>query len=256
MRLALQLLKEFWIPLVVSVIWASIGLVWTTTPAWVVAVKDGAACFFLVSWATGQYFRVKKQTHVDSRLSEIVTRLTGVVEKIEIASDKTVAAMTGGTSYCIADFHNMAIGSTKGLLSITHRGNYPLYDVQIKIVDIDELQRLVAEDSKIGLTSATQIFNLGTVGGGLDHMRWVNLQLGEASPRSYNIFFSARNGSWTQQLRIVKLEDRWVTASRVHPPGQEPFDFAYDDFPRNPDGTLVWDLDKHSTDSEGFNLVA
>jgi hypothetical protein len=127
MKLAFQLLKEFWIPLVVSVVWASIGLVWTTTSPWVAAVKDGAACFFLVSWATGQYFRVKKQTHVENRLTEIVTRLTGVLEKIEAASDKTVAAMTGGTSYCIADFHNMNVGNTQGLLSIAHRGHDPLY---------------------------------------------------------------------------------------------------------------------------------
>ena len=229
----------------------------TSSPV-VAALKDGAACFFLVSWATGQYFRVKKQTHVEDRLTEIVTRLTGVLEKIEAASDKTVSAITGGTSYCVADFHNMYVGSNQGLLSIRHHGHDPLYDVKVTLVDVDELQRLVSEKSAIGLTSATQIFSLGTVIGGLNHSRWVNLSLGESSPRSYNIFFGARNGSWTQQLRIARFEDRWVTASRVYRPGLDPIDTVYDDFPRNSDGTLAWDLDKHAehSNTEGFNFAA
>lgn len=256
MRLVRQLIKEFWIPLVVSTIWVLIGLVWKTSSPAVLAIKDFAACFFLVSWATGQYFRVKKQTHVEDRLTEIVNRVESVVEKVEAAANKTVAAMTGGTSYCVADFHNMGIDSDQGLLSITHHGEDPLYDVQVTIADLDELQKLVAENSPIGLTSASQTFKLGTVAKGISHTRWVDLRLGKHSPRSYNIFFGARNGSWTQQLRIAKLEDRWVTASRVHPPGLEPIDTGYDDFPRNPDGTFAWDLDKDArrNDSEGFNF--
>lgn len=257
MKLAGQLIREFWFPAVVAAIWAAVGLVWTGSSPMVAAVKDAAASFFLVSWATGQYFRVKKQSQVESHLTGIVTRLTDVLERIESASDKTVAAMTGGMSYCIAELHNMGVGSPQGLLSFAHRGHYPLYDVQVRLVDLDELQRLVAEDAVIGLTSACQVFNLGTVVGGLDHMQWVNLRLGDSSPRSYNIHFSARNASWSQQLRVVKLADRWVTASRVYPPGQKPVDSSYDDFPRHPDGTLAWDLDRPSEchDMEGFNFA-
>ena len=249
MKLARQLLKEFWFPAVVAALWAAVGLAWAGSSPMVAAVKDAAASFFLVSWATGQYFRVKKQSQVESHLSGIVTRLTDVLERIESASDKTVAAMTGGTSYCVAELSNMTLNSTQGLLSFAHRGPYPLYDVECRFIDIDEFSKLVAEEKAIGLTTATRTFKLGTVAPGLTHMQWIGIRLNDhSSPRSYNVHFSARNASWTQQLRVAKAGDRWVTASRVYPPGheagQQPVDSSYDDFPRNPDGTLAWDLDR------------
>lgn len=262
MKLAHQLLKEFWFPAVAAALWTAVGLVWAGSSPMVAAIKDAAASFFLVSWATGQYFRVKKQSQVESHLNEIVTRLTDVLERIESASDKTVATMTGGMSYCVAELSNMALGSTQGLLSFAHRGPYPLYDVECRFIDLDEFNKFVAEKKSIGLTSATRTFKLGTVAPGLNHIQWVELRLDDyPSPRSYNVHFSARNTSWTQQIRVAKVADRWVTASRIYPPGHEagqhPVDSSYDDFPRNPDGTLSWDLDIpiNPQNAEGFRFA-
>lgn len=245
MKLAIQLFKEFWFPALIAALWAALGLVWKGSSPMIAAVKDAAASFFLVSWATGQYFRVKKQSQVEGHLNGILTRLSEVAERIEVAGEKTVATMTGGSSYCYVQLANMYSPSTQGLLMFTHQGNYPLYDVEARFVDMDEFEKLVQDSKNVGLHTASQTLKPGTVAKGLIHLQWFELGLDRhTSPRSYTVEFSARNATWMQVIRLAKVGNRWVSATRVYPPGQqEPVDFSYADFPRNPDGTLAWDLD-------------
>lgn len=56
--------------------------------------------FFLLSWATGQFFRVKKQTHIDANLKGIEGRLEGLVIKIEERTTVLLSSITGGDSFC------------------------------------------------------------------------------------------------------------------------------------------------------------
>jgi hypothetical protein len=41
------------------------------------------------------------------------------------------------------------------------------------------------------------------------------LELAGKTERSFNIFFNARNGFWTQELRFRMIDGKWLTATRV-----------------------------------------
>jgi len=243
MKLAKQLLREFWLPAAVALAWAATGVFWvgTNAPPWIAFVKDTAACFFLVSWGTGQYFRVKKQSQVETHLEGILARLSEVAGKIEAASAESTALMTGGDSYCYVSLHNMETMTNRGLLAVRHHGSHPLYDVRISIVDIDELERLASNASSLPLDAATKTVELATVyATGLSALKGWSLGDGP-SPRRYNLEIRARNGAWSQQIRVVKLADRWVTATKVYRDGQLLVEEAYEDYPRSSDGSPVWD---------------
>lgn len=96
-----QILREFWIPFLVAVAW-TVYTVWNSpAPARItsaIAIFGGA--FFLVSWATGQVNRIRKQTHLDSNLKDIQTRLEGLLGQIESRTTEIVAQITGGQSFC------------------------------------------------------------------------------------------------------------------------------------------------------------
>ncbi len=241
--LAKQLLKEFWLPAVVASAWGLVSyhLSRSDVPPWISVVKDVSTCFFLISWATSQYFRVKKQTKTESDLAGILLQLKDVLRNIEEASAHATALSTGGDSYCYVELSNLSSTTNRGLFSVNHVGAYTLYDVVVRVCDTDELTRIANTKDSISLTDATKEVELGTVYvGGMSALRYWNLEDGP-SPRRYNCHFLARNGGWTQMMQVAKLENRWVTATKVYLPGGGTFEKAFDDYPRNPDGSVVWD---------------
>ena len=56
----------------------------------------------------------------------------------------------------------------------------------------------------------------------------------------FNIFFSARNGMWTQFLRMRWKGDGWATAIKVMRGSQEIYRQVSDNFPRHEDGSVDW----------------
>ena len=66
MKIIKQILKEFWIPLLGSIIWTVINYYNSekSVKDWTELVSIFAPAFFFLSWMTGQFFRVKKQTGV------------------------------------------------------------------------------------------------------------------------------------------------------------------------------------------------
>jgi len=76
MKIFKQILKEFSVPLTLSVLWVFYNFYGKAT---LVTIKDivntFGPTFFLMSWMTGQFFRVKKQTNVEESLLSIESRL-------------------------------------------------------------------------------------------------------------------------------------------------------------------------------------
>lgn len=83
MKILKQILREFWVPLLVAILWTI--LTHDTTPQlgkFTTLVNIGMPTFFFVSWMTGQYFRVSKQERVSSTLSNIESRVEKVLGDI------------------------------------------------------------------------------------------------------------------------------------------------------------------------------
>ena len=80
-----QLFKEFWLPLLIALVWSLINLKIMSGNDWSLLklVNIAAPTFFFVSWLTAQYFRVRKQEAVSSTLTTIENRVDGMVKRVE-----------------------------------------------------------------------------------------------------------------------------------------------------------------------------
>jgi hypothetical protein len=185
--------------------------------------------------AAGGFWASYRQSNFNSEIkvkNEEIARL-----QIENAN-----TLTGGDSFAymalsIPDPATSAIA----VPVFIHKGKYPLYDVTARVVDIDAIARakhqvpydqtpLLGTTLRIG--NMTPSFAFSGVGS-LSHF---------GRDFNYNVFFVARNGSWTQQLRMHWTGNGWATANQVEWFGRDgkPFVEISEDYPRNANGEIDW----------------
>jgi hypothetical protein len=149
-------------------------------------------------------------------------------------------AITGGDSFCemglrVPDAKSAAIA----LPVFVHHGKYPLYDVSARIVDLDELERRKQQGLPIDPGLTLRPGNMTP-----SHAVILDIPLQHPSGRdfNYNIFFVARNGTWTQQFRMHRAGDGWAKATNIVGPDgrKELFSDITKDFPRGPAGEIDW----------------
>ena len=123
------------------------------------------------------------------------------------------AAVTGGDSWCYLVLGGLSGGGNSALFTAVHQGDCPLYDVSARIVDLDKFDLIKDNLSLEALAQAQTNLNLGNLSPKQATLL-VTLEIPEKGVR-WNIFFSARNGSFDEKLRLVRVEGRWVSAMRV-----------------------------------------
>lgn len=233
-----QLIKEFWLPLVIAICWAfynSIAqdhVVWST----IKFVNIFGPTFFLISWLTAQYFRVRKQNKVESNLQNIQDRIGSLVQDLEEKTHNLIGHLTGGESFCYLTF-NPGKGNS-GCEIVIHHGEYSLFEVAARIVDLDIFDQ-VSHDLSLENIKKSQIHrSYGNLVPGYCLMRelWSFENILE---RRLNVFWTARNGGFTQLLRFKKVSNQWYSAIRV---SREKiiFELIQDGFPRNENGEVNW----------------
>jgi hypothetical protein len=130
------------------------------------------------------------------------------------------------------------------MLTLVHQGEYPLYDLTVRILDMDTFERKVQQNNSdfdklreevqmsVGNIAPNQTSLLKTVQLDSDPLRW-------------NLFFSARTGFFTELLRVRRVGNEWKTALKVirtRTPGKdqvllERIDSGY---PLGKDGQVEW----------------
>ncbi|WP_043311344.1 hypothetical protein [Pseudomonas sp. ML96] len=222
-----QLLKEFWIP-------GLIAAAWTTYVVWGAAItveKVLAALgpsFFLASWLTGQVFRVRKQAGVESGLQSLERRLSGLVEKIEGDTRELLNHMTGGDSFCY-----MSVMADNRNWMVVHMGDHHLQNLSARVCDLD------VPDTPNWMQAANTHVTVGTLFKGMCSINSLTKSL-TGQHRRFNIFYSASNGTFTQELRLKDVGgDRWAMATRVFRdgPGELLYERIDPNFPLEADGT-------------------
>jgi len=208
-----QLVREFWLPFILASIWtAYVTLSGSTHPTIAAAISNFGGAFFLMSWATGQFIRVRRQSHVESNLQSIQTRLEAVLSQVEIRTTELLNQITGGDSFCYLQFTMFNYDQNTALLMAIHKGLHPIYDVHARMVDLDRMHeaRLTGTSPfsfDTNLDVPTLMPNKAT---GLQPFL-----VGTATERRFNIFWTARNGDWVQLLRLAKVNGLWQWAIRV-----------------------------------------
>lgn len=163
-------------------------------------------------------------------------------EEIARLTRRTLDSVTGGDSFpslsvFLEDDHN------SGMLAIRHHGEHPLYDVTARVVD---LQKAASIKPRPGLTfeavtAADTYLQIGTLVPSYISFRG-RVDLGDVDRRDFNVFFVARNGGFTQNYRLVRVEKGWTSASRVIRDLDQKimFEVVRDDYPRSKEGNVEW----------------
>lgn len=241
-----QLFKEFRWPFLVAVLWTIFNVYSETADKRTIrlAVNIFGAAFFLASWAMSQWYRVRKQQSVDLGLSDIQSRLANLITQLEIKTAETTAFITGGDSVCYLT-GNMGTQHHPHQVDpvwIVHHGRYPLYDIQIRIVDIDLSTALV--ETPMWLERRNEYETLTKLGSLIPgHAADINVALPihpDSTVRNFNIFFSARNGSFTQLLRFRKIDGQWLRATKVVM-AKTMYEDVPEGYPRDANGQVNWD---------------
>ena len=126
----------------------------------------------------------------------------------------TVNEATGGDSFCFVDMGPIP----EGLMAhLVQKGKYPLFDVRLNITDLNAVDSAVKSGAP-NLLVGTRTF--GTIDF-LSRDLWQPLGVYPVDPKEeyarYNISIFARNGSFTELLRLRRLkEGGWTSALLVH----------------------------------------
>lgn len=158
-------------------------------------------------------------------------------EDIAELKNHIASTITGGDSfaYIIPVFQS---ANASPILTVVHRGEYPLYDLSVRIVDLAKLGGKAPslsemKSSVIGNLSPNHAAPIGNVQINGESLRW-------------NLFFSARNGFFTELLRVQRVGNEWKTALKVmnRPTADEEvktlFERIDQDYPLGKDAMVEW----------------
>lgn len=114
---------------------------------------------------------------------------------------RTLDTFTGSESYAYLSYV-----PRQGFLSFVHKGDYPLYGVTARIVDLDQIQQ-----NLLGV-----VVSVGDMIKGHAAMHPIpnGLPL-QGDHFNANVFFNARNGDWIETFRAHQTKDGWARAMRV-----------------------------------------
>lgn len=237
MKTIKQLIKEFWLPLTVAGVWTFINFYNKNYDSWtfVNIVNIFGPSFFLASWLTGQYFRVTRQAKVEDNLEKIEKRANDILNRLEARTGLIFSQIIGGNSFCFANLSQSYLGERN--LTIMHQGDYPLYDLTVRVVDLDKFNEYSGNPEYAHVFEKT--FSIGTMlPKQFNNLCTVSISDQENS-KSFNIFFSARNGMFHELLRLKKINNEWVSAIKVDRE-KTLLESVSDNYPKNTAGEIEW----------------
>ncbi len=127
-------------------------------------------------------------------------------------------------------------------MMLIHQGENSLYDVSIRIVDLEKFESIELKTLS-DVREAETVINIGNL---VPNMAQVlgGWQLPDTDMKRYNIFIAARNGIVTQLMRLKRVNGRWVGATRVEKESTGKLEVLYEkvesQFPRDKNGNIQW----------------
>ena len=119
-----------------------------------------------------------------------------------------------------------------------HQGDFPLYDLTVNITDLDKINKYAGNPEYAH--EYRKLFSIGTMLPKQSNNLCKVLMLDQENSKSFNIFFSARNGMFHELLRIKKINNEWVSAVKVFDGEKILLQSHSDKYPRNTVGEIDW----------------
>lgn len=178
------------------------------------ANADLAAALTGISLATQETARIQS---LNTQLQERLLTQSGTILGL---SQDAIKTTTGGNSFCYMSFLDSVAPSTTYSVPVFFAvGKYPLYEVSARVGDLDKLFSLPSDTGAHALASGRLSENTIQIGSIAAGSVWMNesikLGLDNFNKRSFNVFFTARNGFWHEALRMRLVGGRWLRAYRV-----------------------------------------
>jgi hypothetical protein len=173
-------------------------------------------------------------------------------KKITELVQDSISWTTGGDNFCYFQFPLPNPKSSTIDLVLMAYGKHPVYDVQVKIQDVDERMAALAREQKKGtlpvesMVDAIQLMSLGSkvISIGTMAPRIVipvgKLKLPDADKQSFQIDIWARNGHAVQLLSYHRVNGVWKGAMRTYKRDNTFKEDVEPGFPRNNKGEAVW----------------
>ena len=174
---------------------------------------------------------------VENRISEVVT-------KLEKNTERQIGMTTGGNSFAeLTPSPNNWLQPNS--FALMHRGEYPLYDMTVRVVDIQRI-----DEVGNSVASHENVYSIDMLAP--QHVKLIFLKsptprLKVGDVRHYNVFISARNGSTTQMLQMTHVNGILRTATAIDNGTEEFYNDAAPDYPKNKDGKIDWDAHERRT---------
>lgn len=162
-------------------------------------------------------------------------------QRIAAQSTEITNMVSGGSSFC---YMTLSVTGELGQVVFVHQGDHPIFDVDARIVDLDRLSKgmPIGDGFDFGI-----MVNIGNLPKSTAQLFPGSLALEGSDSRRFNIFFSGRNGFFTQLLRLRKVDGRWVSAIRVLRGQAILLEKVDENFPRLTDGSIDWDEKSQSS---------
>lgn len=236
-----QLLKEFWLPLLAALFWTIYNFTEMAGEKWSIraAVNMFAPTFFLASWLVSQWYRVRKQQRVESGLSSIEGRVQQLLTGLDEKTADLAGYVTGGESVCCMMCAPGA-SDTINSFAVENVGKHPLYEVYARVIDLETFEEISKAGPPFDYGKSEIHFDLGSLIPGLAKIVGVNLSMRSSSSRNFNIFYTARNGSFTQEFRYRRVNGNWLYATQVSRQNGIVHEQIQQGFPRNANGAIDW----------------
>ena len=212
------------------------------TKLWIKIVYIAA---FILLGAVGGYFIVKQsretaeaqreaqlaQTKLSNSIENLgktaeesrrVARLNTELQERVLSEDATIAkiattavnSVTGGNSFC----YLAMVRNFPGVFLAEHHGDYPIYDVKARALDLIAFDRLSREQQQATALRGDNIV-VGDLAPGSSKTVNFPFPLPETDEANYNLFFnSSRNGFWIEHMKLRRIGDLWYSAIEVVKP--------------------------------------
>ena len=166
-------------------------------------------------------------------------------EEIATLNKRIAETVTGGDSYCQLIL-GPRIDRDRVSVMLIHKGEHPLYDLSVRVVDLERLrevrhEQLTLQDMLVGDVLMENVGNL--IPKSAKPIGEIEFPAGQE--KNFNIFFAARNGFFTELLRTRIVEGELRQARKVLRRNEANEEVTLleeidDKFPRGEDGSPLW----------------
>jgi hypothetical protein len=150
--------------------------------------------------------------HSEQTLNLMAADSIKKMEQLARQSSENLKTVTGGDSFCYLTVTYLQSATRLGIPFVVHVGKYPLYDLEARIVDLEAFSRRPPTLEAFG----DLIIRPGNLAVG---KAWfdtsISIPITEPNKQDFNIFFTAKNGSWNEALKFRLVQGAWQMALSV-----------------------------------------